>query len=427
MTEEKATKKAARRRALRIAKGAGARPRTPFASIAAAIDAIRSGRMVIVVDDEDRENEGDLTIAAERVTPDIVNFMATHGRGLVCLALTPERLDRLDLPLEVSVNSSVRETAMCVSIDAKGKTSTGISAADRAATILTAIDPESRPQDLLRPGHVFPLRAREGGVLVRAGHTEAAVDLARLAGLAPAGVICEIMARDGSMARVPALTRFARRHGLLMITIADLIRYRMQNERLVRRVAAAKLPTDAGEFRVYAYESLLDGETHVALVRGDIGDGRDVMVRVHSKCLTGDVFHSARCDCGPQLHTALKRIAVEGRGVLLYLNQEGRGIGLANKIRAYELQDQGCDTVEANERLGFKPDQRDYGIGAQILGDLGVITMRLLTNNPRKFVGLQGYGLAVSESVPLEIPASEFTRHYLRTKKEKLGHKLSGV
>ena len=398
-----------------------------FASIPDAIDAIRDGRMVIVVDDEDRENEGDLTIAAERVTPDIVNFMATHGRGLVCLALTPERLDRLDIPLEVSVNSSVRETAMCVSIDAKGKTSTGISANDRAATILTAIDPETRPQDLLRPGHVFPLRAREGGVLVRAGHTEAAVDLARFAGLSPAGVICEIMARDGSMARVPELTRFAKRHRLLMITIADLIRYRMENERLVRRIAAAKLPTDEGEFHVYAYESLLDGETHVALVRGDIGDGVDVMVRVHSKCLTGDVFHSARCDCGPQLHTALKRIAVEGRGVLLYLNQEGRGIGLANKIRAYELQDQGCDTVEANERLGFKPDQRDYGIGAQILGDLGVKTMRLLTNNPRKFVGLQGYGLAVSESLPLEIPASEFTRQYLRTKKEKLGHKLSGV
>jgi 3,4-dihydroxy 2-butanone 4-phosphate synthase/GTP cyclohydrolase II len=274
---------------------------------------------------------------------------------------------------------------------------------------------------------MFPLRARDGGVLVRAGHTEAAVDLARMAGLAPAGVICEIMAPDGTMARVPYLTRFARRHGLLLITIADLIRYRMQNERLVRRVASAKLPTDEGDFQLYAYQSLLDGETHVALVRGEIGEGADVMVRVHSKCLTGDVFHSARCDCGPQLHTAMKRIATEGRGVLLYLNQEGRGIGLANKIRAYELQDQGCDTVEANERLGFKPDQRDYGIGAQILGDLGVKTMRLLTNNPRKFVGLQGYGLAVSESVPLEIPASEFTRQYLKTKKEKLGHKLSGV
>jgi 3,4-dihydroxy 2-butanone 4-phosphate synthase/GTP cyclohydrolase II len=413
------------RRRLRIA-GPG-RVRSPFAPISEAIDAIRHGRMVVVVDDEDRENEGDLTVAAEKVTPDIVNFMATHGRGLVCLAMTAERLDHLEIPLEVSVNSSLRETAMCVSIDARGKTSTGISASDRAATILTAIDPAARPQDLLRPGHVFPLRARDGGVLVRAGHTEAAVDLARMAGLTPAGVICEVMARDGSMARVPELTRFAKRHRLMMITIADLISYRMGTERLVRRVASAKLPTENGEFQLYAYESILDGETHVALVRGEIADGTDVMVRVHSKCLTGDVFHSARCDCGPQLHTALKRIATEGRGVLLYLNQEGRGIGLANKIRAYELQDQGCDTVEANERLGFKPDQRDYGIGAQILGDLGVRTMRLLTNNPRKFVGLQGYGLAVSESVPLEIPASEFTRGYLKAKKEKLGHKLSGV
>jgi 3,4-dihydroxy 2-butanone 4-phosphate synthase/GTP cyclohydrolase II len=414
----------ASRRNLQIAKGA--RTRGPFAPIPDALEAINAGRMVIVVDDEDRENEGDLTIAGEKVTPDVVNFMATHGRGFICLAMTAERLDYLELPLAVSKNSSVRETAFCVPIDARG-TTTGISAADRAKTILTALHPDTKPHDLLRPGHMFPLRARDGGVLVRAGHTEAAVDLARMAGLAPAGVICEIMAPDGTMARVPYLTRFAKRHGLLLITIADLIRYRMQNERLVRRVASAKLPTDEGDFQLYAYESLLDGETHVALVRGEIGDGADVMVRVHSKCLTGDVFHSARCDCGPQLHTAMKRIATEGRGVLLYLNQEGRGIGLANKIRAYELQDQGCDTVEANERLGFKPDQRDYGIGAQILGDLGVKTMRLLTNNPRKFVGLQGYGLAVSESVPLEIPASEFTRQYLKTKKEKLGHKLSGV
>jgi 3,4-dihydroxy 2-butanone 4-phosphate synthase/GTP cyclohydrolase II len=412
------------KRGLRIARSGG---RASFAPIPDALDAIRDGRLVVVVDDEDRENEGDLTVAAEKVTPDVVNFMATHGRGLVCLALTAQRLDQLEIPLEVSVNSSLRETAMCVSIDARGKTSTGISAPDRAATILTAIDPAATPQDLLRPGHVFPLRARDGGVLVRAGHTEAAVDLARMAGLTPAGVICEVMNRKGHMARVPELTAFARRHRLLVITIADLISYRMRNERLVRRVASAKLPTEAGEFQVFAYESILDGETHVALVRGEIGDGGDVMVRVHSKCLTGDVFHSARCDCGPQLHTAMKRIALEGRGVLLYLNQEGRGIGLANKIRAYELQDQGCDTVEANERLGFKPDQRDYGIGAQILGDLGVRTMRLLTNNPRKFIGLQGYGLAVSESVPLEIPVSEFTRAYLTTKKEKLGHKLSGV
>ncbi len=384
--------------------------------------------MVIVVDDEDRENEGDLTIAAEKVTPALINFMATHGRGLVCLAMSPDRLDTLEIPLEVSVNSSLRETAMCVSIDARGRTSTGISAADRAATIATAIAPETKPQDLLRPGHVFPLRAREGGVLVRAGHTEAAVDLARLAGLTPAGVICEIMARDGSMARVPELSRIAKRFHLPLVTIADLIKYRMENERLVKQVATAKLPTEFGDFQLHAYESLLDGETHVALVRGEIGDGQDVMVRVHSKCLTGDVFHSGRCDCGSQLHTAMERIATEERGVLLYLNQEGRGIGLANKIRAYELQDQGFDTVEANERLGFKADQRDYGIGAQILGDLGVRSMRLLTNNPRKFIGLQGYGLSVSASIPLEIaPATEFTRKYLKTKKDKLGHTLSSV
>ncbi len=404
------------------------RHRGPFASIEEAIDAIRQGRMVIVVDDEDRENEGDLTIAAEKVTPDLINFMATHGRGLVCLAMVPDRLDTLEIPLEVSVNSSLRETAMCVSIDARGRTSTGISAADRAATIATAIAPDTKPQDLLRPGHVFPLRAREGGVLVRAGHTEASVDLARLAGLTPAGVICEIMSRDGSMARVPELSRLAKRFHFPLITIADLIKYRMENERLVRQIATARLPTEFGEFQVHAYESLLDGETHVALVRGEIDDGQDVMVRVHSKCLTGDVFHSARCDCGSQLHTAMERIAAEGRGVLLYLHQEGRGIGLANKIRAYELQDQGFDTVEANERLGFKADQRDYGIGAQILGDLGVRSMRLLTNNPRKFIGLQGYGLSVSASLPLEIaPATEFTRKYLKTKKDKLGHTLSSV
>jgi 3,4-dihydroxy 2-butanone 4-phosphate synthase/GTP cyclohydrolase II len=400
----------------------------PFSPVEEAVAALRDGRVVIVVDDEDRENEGDFTVAAEKITPDIVNFMVTHGRGLVCLAMTPERLDALEIPLSVSVNSSMRETAMCVPIDARGKTSTGISAADRAATILTASAPDTQPQDLLRPGHVFPLRARQGGVLVRAGHTEAAVDLARLAGLSPAGVICEVLSRNGSAARVPELTRLARRFRLPLITIADLIRYRMENERLVRQVATAGLPTEFGDFQLFAYESLIDGETHVALVRGEIGDGRDVMVRVHSKCLTGDVFHSARCDCGSQLHTAMQRIAAEGRGVLLYLNQEGRGIGLANKIRAYELQDQGLDTVEANERLGFKPDQRDYGIGAQILGDLGVRSMRLLTNNPRKFIGLQGYGLSVTESLPLEIPpGSEFTRKYLKTKKDKLGHKLSSV
>jgi 3,4-dihydroxy 2-butanone 4-phosphate synthase/GTP cyclohydrolase II len=410
---------------MRIAKGA--RKKGPFASIDQAIEAIQAGRMIVVVDDEDRENEGDLTLAASTVTPEAINFMARHGRGLICLAMTPERLDHLEIPLEVSDNSSRRDTAMCVSIDARDRTTTGISAADRAETVRVALDATATPRDLSRPGHVFPLRARTGGVLVRSGHTEAAVDLARIAGLEPAGVICEIMNDDGTMARVPELTKFARKHGLLMITIADLIQYRMRTERLVKRAATAKLPTEFGAFHVFAYENQIDGQAHVALVRGEIDDGKDVLVRVHSKCLTGDVFHSARCDCGPQLDAALSRIADEGRGVLLYLNQEGRGIGLVNKIRAYALQDQGLDTVEANERLGFKADQRDYGIGAQILSDLGVRTMRLLTNNPRKFVGLQGYGLAVSEAVPLEIPASDHTRRYLKTKKDKLGHKLSSV
>lgn len=412
-------------RLLRIA--AGTRRRTPFAPIEDAVAAFKAGQMVIVVDDEDRENEGDLTMAAELVTPEAVNFMATHGRGWICLAMTPERLDALDVPLMVQQNSSRTGTAMCVSIEAKGKTSTGISAADRAATIRTAIDPATRAEDLARPGHVIPLRARTGGVLVRTGHTEAAVDLARAAGLAPAGVICEIMRPDGEMARVPDLAKFARRRGLLMITIADLVRWRMRHESLVQHVATARLPTDLGDFAVHAYDSPVDNETHVALVRGDIGDGLDVMVRVHSKCLTGDVFHSARCDCGRQLHTAMELMAVEGRGVLLYLNQEGRGIGLANKIRAYALQDQGMDTVEANEQLGFKADQRDYGIGAQILRHLGVRSMRLLTNNPRKFVGLEGYGLSVTRTEPLEIPAGEHTLKYLTTKKQKLGHTLTGV
>jgi 3,4-dihydroxy 2-butanone 4-phosphate synthase/GTP cyclohydrolase II len=410
---------------LKLAKGRAAS--APFASIDDALDAIRAGRMVIVVDDEDRENEGDLTIAAEKVTPDVINFMATHGRGLICMPMTDERLEQLDLPLMVPQNTARFETAFTVSIEAKRGTSTGISAADRSATVLAAIDPATAPADLARPGHMFPLRAKPGGVLVRAGQTEAAVDLARIAGLYPAGVICEIMNRDGSMARVPDLVKFARRHKLPIITIKDLISYRMRTEGLVRRVARASLPMQHGTFTVAAYESVIDGETHIALVCGEIGDGERVMVRVHSKCLTGDVFHSLRCDCGPQLDGALEQIAREGRGVLLYLNQEGRGIGLANKIRAYELQDQGYDTVEANERLGFKADQRDYGIGAQILRDLGVRTMRLLTNNPRKFVGLEGYGLAVAETLPLEIAAQEHTQRYLKTKKDKLGHTLSGV
>ena len=413
------------------AKARGPRPvkrrQVPFAPIDEAIDAIREGKIIIVVDDEDRENEGDLTIAAEKITPDAVNFMARYGRGLVCLPMTGERLDELDIPLMVSKNTSRFETAFTVPIEAKHATSTGISAADRSATVRAAIDPETAPRDLSRPGHMFPLRARDGGVLERAGQTEAAVDLSRLAGLYPAGVICEVMNDDGTMARVKELSTFAKRHGLLMITIADLIKYRMSNERLVRRVADAQLPTDEGPFRVYAYESMINGETHIALVRGEVGNGRDILVRVHSQCLTGDVFHSARCDCGRQLEVAMQQIGSEGRGVLLYLNQEGRGIGLTNKIRAYALQDQGLDTVEANERLGFRPDQRDYGIGAQILRDLGVETMRLLTNNPRKFIGLEGYGLSVVESVSLEVPPSEFSRAYLKAKKEKLGHKLSSV
>jgi 3,4-dihydroxy 2-butanone 4-phosphate synthase/GTP cyclohydrolase II len=411
---------------MEIAKGARKRP-SPFARIEDAVEAIRSGRMVIVIDDEDRENEGDLTIAADKVTPEAINFMARYGRGLICLSMTPERLDELEIPLMVSQNSSRFETAFCVPIEAKASTTTGISASDRAATVRAAIDPATRPSDLARPGHMFPLRSRTGGVTVRAGQTEAAVDLARIAGLYPAGVICEIMNEDGTMARVPDLTKFAKKHGLLLVTIADLIKYRMRTESLVRRVASAKLPTKYGAFTVHAFENQIDKQTHIALVCGDITDGRDIMVRVHSQCLTGDVLHSIRCDCGAQLDTAMERIAAEGRGVLLYLNQEGRGIGLANKIRAYELQDEGFDTVEANERLGFKADQRDYGMGVQILREIGVRTMRLLSNNPRKLVGIEGYGLSVSEWLPLEIPASDSTRKYLKTKKDKLGHKLSSV
>ena len=400
---------------------------SPFARIEDAVDAIRAGKMIIIVDDADRENEGDLMIAAEKVTPDAINFMARYGRGLICLSMTPERLDELEIPLMVSQNSSRFDTGFCVTIEAKHRTSTGISASDRAATVLAAIDPATTPGDLARPGHMFPLRSRTGGVLVRTGQTEAAVDLARIAGLYPAGVICEVMNEDGTMARVPQLTRFAKRHGILLVTVADLIKYRMHNESLVRRVATAKLPTDYGEFMCHAFENQIDHQAHIALVRGDIGDGKDVLVRVHSSCLTGDGLHSIRCDCGAQLDAAMRKIADEGRGVLLYLNQEGRGIGLANKIRAYELQDEGFDTVEANERLGFKADQRDYGMGVQILKELGVRTMRLLSNNPRKLVGVEGYGLSIAEWLPLEIPASDSNRTYLKTKKEKLGHKLSSV
>ncbi|HEY4597711.1 MAG TPA: bifunctional 3,4-dihydroxy-2-butanone-4-phosphate synthase/GTP cyclohydrolase II [Thermoanaerobaculia bacterium] len=400
---------------------------TPFAPIEEAIERFRHGEIVIIVDDEDRENEGDLAIAAEKATPAAINFMAKHGRGLICLAMTDERCDALGLPLMVEDNTSTFGTAFTISIEARGKVTTGISAADRAATILTAIDPATRPEDLLRPGHLFPLRARKGGVLKRAGQTEASVDLAALAGLTPAGVICEIMNDDGTMARVPDLTKVAREHGLMMITVSDLISYRLRHETLVRKMASPNLPTVYGDFRIHAYRSDVTGDENVALVMGEIQPEEPTLVRVHSQCLTGDIFGSCRCDCGPQLEQALERIATEGKGVLLYLLQEGRGIGLMNKLRAYELQEQGHDTVEANERLGLRPDQRDYGIGAQILRDLGVRQMRLMTNNPSKYIALNGYGLEIVERVPLEVPPTDSSRAYLRTKREKLGHLLKLV
>jgi 3,4-dihydroxy 2-butanone 4-phosphate synthase / GTP cyclohydrolase II len=400
---------------------------TPFISIEEAIDHFRQGRMVIIVDDEDRENEGDLAIAAEKVSPASINFMAKHGRGLICLTMTEERCDELELPLMVRDNTSPFGTAFTVSIEARGKITTGISAADRAATVLTAIDPATRPEDLLRPGHIFPLRARKGGVLKRAGQTEASVDLATLAGLRPAGVICEIMNDDGTMARVPDLVKVAKEHGLAIITVADLISHRLRHETLVRKVAAPRLPTIYGDFQIHAFRSDVTGDENVALVMGEIDPDDPVLVRVHSQCLTGDIFGSSRCDCGVQLEQALERIAAEGKGVLLYLLQEGRGIGLMNKLRAYELQEQGHDTVEANERLGFRPDQREYGIGAQILRDLGVRKMRLMTNNPSKYIALNGYGLEIVERVPLEVPPTESSRAYLRTKREKLGHLLKLV
>jgi len=394
-------------------------------SVEEALEYIRAGRMVIIVDDEDRENEGDLMVAAEKVTPEIINFMAKYGRGLICLSLTKQRVEELNLPPMVAENTARFGTAFTVSIDAREGITTGISAYDRARTILTAIDPRTRPEDLARPGHVFPLEAREGGVLARAGQTEASVDLARLAGLYPAGVICEVMKEDGAMARMPDLEKFSQEHDIPILTIADLISYRMRTETLVRKISEAELPTKYGHFRITVFEDLIQGEHHVALIKGEIQGDQPVLVRAHSQCLTGDAFGSRRCDCGEQLHTAMKMIEKEGRGVVLYiLNHEGRGIGLANKIKAYGLQDEGCDTVEANCRLGFKPDQRDYGIGAQILVALGVKKIRLLTNNPRKFRGLSGYGLEIVERIPLQIPPTEENMDYLKAKKEKLGHLL---
>ena len=396
--------------------------------IETAIEAVRAGRMIIIIDDEDRENEGDLMVAAEKVTPEIVNFMARHGRGLICLPLTRERLEELHLPLMVNENTARFQTAFTVSIDAREGVTTGISAHDRARTVLAAIDPATRPEGLARPGHIFPLQALEGGVLARSGQTEAAVDLARLAGLKPAGVICEVMNEDGSMARLPQLEEVSRRFDIPIVTVADLIRHRMKTETLVRKLDEADLPTSRGRFRLHVYEDMIHGEHHVALVKGDVGDGAPTLVRAHSQCLTGDTFGSSRCDCGDQLHLSMEMIEKEGRGVVLYiLNHEGRGIGLANKIRAYAIQDVGADTVEANRRLGFQPDQRDYGIGAQILVALGVRRLRLITNNPRKFVGLTGYGLEIVERVPLEVPPNACNLRYLKTKKEKMGHILDLV
>jgi 3,4-dihydroxy 2-butanone 4-phosphate synthase / GTP cyclohydrolase II len=399
-----------------------------FATVEEALEDIRAGRVVIVVDDADRENEGDFVMAADRATPEAVNFMVTNGRGIVCMPVTQQRLDELRIPLMVSKNNESHGTAFAVSIDIRGRTTTGTSAFDRAATVRAITDPELRADDIRMPGHVFPLMAQEGGVLKRAGHTEATVDLARLAGLYPAGVLCEVLHPDGTMARLPELVRVAAEHGLKMISIADLIEYRRRREHLVKRTAEAVIPTEHGEFTAYTYESLVDGNVHVAFVLGDVGDGERILVRVHSECLTGDVFGSLRCDCGDQLEAAIERIGAEGRGVVLYIRgHEGRAIGLTHKLRAYQLQEQGRDTVQANVELGFAADPRDYGIGAQILVDLGVRSMRLLTNNPSKRAGLEGYGLSIVEREPLEIRPNARNIEYLRTKREKLGHLLDGL
>jgi len=398
----------------------------PLLTTEEAIKEIRAGRMVILVDDEDRENEGDLTMAAEAVTPEAINFMAKYGRGLICLSMTGEKIDSLNLPLMVEHNTSKYQTGFTVSIEARCGVTTGISAADRATTILTAVSDDAEPTDLVRPGHVFPLRGRNGGVIVRAGQTEGSIDLSRLAGLKPAGVICEIMDEDGTMARMPALEKFSEKHGIGLCTIADLIEYRMRKESFVKRVAETVIPTSiAGEFKAIVYENAVDDLLHIAMVKGHIDPEKPVLVRVHSECLTGDVFASLRCDCGDQLQTAMEMIDQENAGILLYIRQEGRGIGLVNKIKAYALQDQGFDTVEANERLGFKPDLRNYGIGAQILVDLGVKKMRLLTNNPKKMVGLQGYGLSIVEQMEIETEPNEYNRNYLECKKLKMGHLLN--
>jgi len=396
----------------------------PFSTIEEALEDVRAGRMVVVCDAEDRENEGDLTLAAQFATPEAVNFMAKEGRGLICLALTPEKCDELGLDLMAAKNESPFQTAFTVSIEAREGISTGISAHDRARTIQVAIDQRSRPQDLVQPGHIFPLKAKAGGVLERTGQTEAAIDLARLAGLTPAGVICEVMNDDGTMARVPDLERYCAQHDLKMITVSDLIAYRRRHDKLVERVVETALPTAFGEFDVVGFRTMVDDKHHVAMVKGYVDGEEDVLVRVHSECLTGDVFHSLRCDCGQQLEDALLRIEEEGRGVLLYLAQEGRGIGLLNKLKAYKLQEEGLDTVDANLQLGMPADLRDYGIGAQILVDLGLSSIRLLTNNPKKIVGLEGYGLQVTDQIPIEHPAGDHNRDYLRAKAQKLGHLL---